>query len=310
MLVAAGLVTVAQVDEALAQQKKTGLRLGETLVSLGYVNEAQMTQVLSNQLSIPWVNLYHVDFSRELLAQVPADLAEQYRLIPVYVRNVRRQGDTLYVAMDDPLDLSALQQIADHAGLPVKPMVAAPGDIENAIRVYYLGLPPLPPVEPPNAPEPEPKQAAVKPTPVASPSTPRPVGRHPEPAQPAPRREPAQAPERAAPSRSTTQTSGASFLTLTLLDGTQVRLPSDRKAAGTSGGEGERPEAHGLTTRDLIAALQARAAGEDVSEVLPDGAWEPLFAALLSVLLRKGLIADWEFVDEWKKHRSGENPAI
>lgn len=296
MLVQAGLVTEAQVQEALAHQKKTGERLGVTLVALGYVSEAQMTQVLSKQLSIPWVNLYHIDFSRELLEKVPADLAEEHRLIPVYVRHVRRQGETLYVAMDDPLNLDALQKVADASGLPVKPMVAAPSDIENAIRVYYLGLPPLekkppplpeakpslprkPPsdpeieiVEEPDEPLEEPSLAEAKSTPTATPSVP------PPPRKNAPR-----------------------FMTLTLLDGTQVRLPAVKKGSA----EASEPE-RGLTTRDLIHALRARAAGEDVAGVLPDDAWEPLLAALLSILLRKGLIADWEFVDEWKKHEKKE----
>lgn len=90
----------------------------------------------------------------------------------------------------------------------------------------------------------------------------------------------------------------ARTITLTLLDGTTVTLPApgQKKAA-------EQAPQESLTTRDLIAALQARAEGKDVSAVLPDARWEPLFAALLSLLLRKGLIADWEFVEEWSKHR-------
>jgi type IV pilus assembly protein PilB len=303
MLVAAGLVTEAQVQEALAQQKKTGQRLGETLVSLGYVNEGQMTQVLSNQLSIPWANLYHIDFSRELLELVPADVAEQYRLVPVYVRHVRRQGDTLYVAMDDPLNFDALQKVADASGLPVKPMVASPTDIENAIRVYYLGLPPIEPKVP------------VKPAPEAKPTAPPAMPEtkaQAERAKPAAPKEPEPSPPRSAtPSAPPPpKKGGPRFLTLTLLDGTQVRLPSptEKKKAppqeppAAEEVEGER----GLTTRDLIHALMARAAGQNVSNVLPDDAWEPLFAALLSLLMRKGLVADWEFVDEWKKHRKKE----
>ncbi len=302
MLVAAGLVTEAQVTEALAHQKKTGERLGETLVTLGYVNEAQMTQVLSNQLSIPWVNLYHIDFSRELLEKVPADLAEEYRLIPVYVRHVRKQGDTLYVAMDDPLNLDALQKVADASGLPAKPMVASPGDIENAIRVYYLGLPPIERKKPAPAAKPPPEPRAEElPTEELeeereeAPAPPSPAPAAPEP-EPAPVAKPSQPP----PARPR----GAAFLTLTLLDGTQVRLPSPGAKKKRKTDEAEEPRAErGLTTRDLIHALAARAAGEDVSKVLPDDAWEPLFAALLSLLVKKGLIADWEFVDEWKKHR-------
>lgn len=306
MLVAAGMVTDAQVEEALAAQKETGLRLGEMLVELGYVTEGQMTQVLSNQLSIPWVNLYHVDFSRELLGLVPTEIAEEHCLVPVYVRHVRRQGDTLYVAMEDPLNIPAMQEVADHSGLPVKPMVASPTDIKNAIRVYYLGLPPLsegadasveldvgdlldaeaasrpPPASAPAAPEPEPVAAAPEPEPEPEPLA----------------ATPSEPPRVVTPSVPPGPRPGPGFLTLTLLDGTQVKLPAAR------GKKDEAPKAEErLTTRDLIHALVARAGGADVGDILPDDAWEPLMAALLSVLLRKGLIADWEFVDEWNKHR-------
>jgi type IV pilus assembly protein PilB len=303
MLVAAGMVSQAQVLEALARQKETGQRLGETLVALGYVSEAQMTQVVSNQLSIPWVNLYHVDFSRELLELVPSELAERFRLVPVYVRHVRRHGDTLYVAMDDPLNFEALQLIADTSGLPVKPMVASPTDIQNAIRVYYLGLPPIGEALEPEvvADEIEFEDVDI----VESHSSAPPPEEEAEPDAPPPRQpssKPAPAPALAGATPSQPpppKVGGPRFLTLTLLDGTTVRLPSGKKKKK----EEEKP-AHGLTTRDLIHALEARAAGEDVSKVLPDDAWEPLFAALLAVLLRKGLVADWEFVDEWKKHRT------
>lgn len=280
MLVRAGIIDESQVQEALAVQKKTGQRLGETLVALGHVSEPQMTQQLSNQLSIPWVNLYHVDFSRELLDLVPADLAEHYELIPVYVRSVRKQGDTLYVAMTDPLSLESLQLVADESGLPVKPMVANPSDIRNAIRVYYLGLAPQE-TGPPSKEEEVLLEVDEDDGPISEPAPP------PDEAEGSPSATPSVP---AGPGKG-----AASFLTLTLLDGTTVKLPSP-------GGEHPpEPKERGLTTRDLIHALSARAAGEDVSDILPQDAWDPLLAALLSVLLRKGLIADWEFVDEWKE---------
>ncbi|MBX3269229.1 MAG: hypothetical protein KF729_03155 [Sandaracinaceae bacterium] len=284
------MVTEEQVQEALAAQRSTGQRLGETLVRLGYVTEGQMTQVLSNQLSIPWVNLYHVDFSRELLGLVSAEVAERQCLVPVYVRHVRRQGDTLYVAMEDPLNVAAMQEVADGSGLPVKPMVASPTDIKNAIRVYYLGLPPMRETEEPAA---EPAVDAP-PAPVAEPVAVAPSA---PPAPPAPADAPAPEPPAVTPSvPPPAARPGPGFLTLTLLDGTQVKLPSARQAAA--------PKAEDrLTTRDLVHALVARAEGKDVRDILPEDSWEPLVAALLSLLLRKGLIADWEFVDEWNKQR-------
>jgi type IV pilus assembly protein PilB len=87
------------------------------------------------------------------------------------------------------------------------------------------------------------------------------------------------------------------MITMTLLDGTVVSLPVGGKKAA------EEPADESLTTRDLIAALVARAEGKDVSAILPEGKWEPIFAALLAILLRKGLMADWEFVEEWSKHK-------
>ena len=55
--------------------------------------------------------------------------------------------------------------------------------------------------------------------------------------------------------------------------------------------------------KDLVAALFARSQGADISDVLPNAQWETLFATLLSILLKKGLIADWEFIDEWTRGR-------
>jgi type IV pilus assembly protein PilB len=84
------------------------------------------------------------------------------------------------------------------------------------------------------------------------------------------------------------------MLNLTLLDGTTISLPAKKKKDGVVG--------EGLTARDFISALRATAHGADASEILGDQVrWEPVVAALLSILLRKGLIADWEFVEELRK---------
>ncbi len=96
------------------------------------------------------------------------------------------------------------------------------------------------------------------------------------------------------------------MVTLTLLDGTKVNLPAREaaalrapKAPSLAPGAGEGTE---LTARDLIAALRAVSHGADASEILGnDVQWQTLFSALLSLLLKKHLIADWEFVEEYKK---------
>ena len=101
---------------------------------------------------------------------------------------------------------------------------------------------------------------------------------------------------------------GAKMITLTLLDGSKVNLPA-REAARRRAAGGKRrsmppTSADGteLTARDLVAALRAVSHGADATEILGDNVhWEALFAALLSLLLKKHLIADWEFVEEYKK---------
>lgn len=86
------------------------------------------------------------------------------------------------------------------------------------------------------------------------------------------------------------------MLSLTLLDGTQIALPAQKKTA-----QGGVPS-ESLTARDFVSALRATAHGADASEILGDKvSWEPVVAALLSILLRKGLIADWEFIEELRK---------
>jgi type IV pilus assembly protein PilB len=302
MLTLAGIVSPADVEEALGIQKGSGRRLGEVLVSLGKVTEHQLAQVLSNQLSIPWVNLHHVDFSRELLNLVPADLAEKAAIVPVYVRKVRNHGDTLFVATDDPMNDASLALVAAHVGMPVKPMVAGSSDVRGAVRAYYgrelPGPAPraekkpliasIPPVEDPEVIVEE-EEIEIRMSGV--PSEPTPAAPEVAAAESAP------AEEKASEEKPKKKRSGPKMITLTLLDGTKVRLPAP-------GGESSEEAHKQLTTRDLIAALIARTQGKDVSKVLPDAQWEPLFATLLSLLMRKGLVADWEFVEEWGKHRA------
>ena len=96
------------------------------------------------------------------------------------------------------------------------------------------------------------------------------------------------------------------MISLTLLDGTSIQIP----APGNK--QPSRPDSEAaprevvvsdqLTARDLVSALRAVAHGVDASEILgTEPRWEALFSALLSILLRKGIIADWEFIEEFRK---------
>src|SRR5688572_19016740 len=99
------------------------------------------------------------------------------------------------------------------------------------------------------------------------------------------------------------------MVTLTLLDGTRVNLPAKSAAAKKKRLPSDPPSTEapqrageGLTARDLITALRAVSHGADATEILGENVrWEALFSALLSLMLKKHLIADWEFVEEYKK---------
>lgn len=331
LLTEAGLITQAQLDEALAGQRASGRKLGAELIARGFIGEFEFAQILSNQLSIPWVSLKKIPFTRDLLSLIPAEVAERYNLVPVYIRTSRGKADTLFVALDDPMNQEALSVIAEITGMRVKPMIVPPSEIRDAIRVYYFGLPPkyktssgeleavvlsgdrdsTPGAEPAQDPVEDPVTDPVT-DPVAEPAPEDPAHMAPADAQPEEARE--EAPALRASPKEAREAPGLEvledeepapaepekprFITMTLLDGTQVRLP----AAAKKGEEETLARAgQGLTARDLVKALKARADGRDTQDILGDASWETLYATMLSILLRKGLVADWEFVEEWQK---------
>jgi len=325
LLLDAHLISAQQLEQVLAFQKTDGRKLGVLLVESGFVTDTQLAQVLSQQLAVPWVSLHHIDFSRELLAKVPREVAEKYSLVPIYVRQVRGQGDTLYVAMEDPINDEALKDCAASSGLPTRPMIASPTDIRTAIQVYYQGVtsivpaPPRPTVsKPPPVPS-RPPPIVSKPPPIVS--KPPPVPSKPPVSEPVPvsltadavlEEEPAEeeAANRSkksepAASGETARDAGAGEekatrrrggISLTLLDGTIISLPTRSKKRRKRASAIDE-----LTAADVVAALRAAAHGADIKDVLGDARWEKVFAALLSLLLKKHLILDREFIDELKK---------
>jgi type IV pilus assembly protein PilB len=304
LLVDAHIVSTEQLEQVLAFQKSDGRKLGVLLVESGLVTETQLTQVLSQQLSVPWVSLYHIDFSRELLAKVPRETAEKYSLVPIYVRHVRGQGDTLYVAMEDPINEDALTECANSAGLPTRPMIASPTDIRRAIRLYYQGITSIAPSqrapaksEPLEEPEPESLDAdAVLEIEPEKESEPAPAAPAQESA-PAPVAAAAKAEDEPEPERrggKTPRRRGG--FSLTLLDGTTISLPVRGKKKRAQGAASDE-----ITANDVVAALRAASHGADIKDVLGDARWEKVFAALLSLLLKKHLILDAEFIEELKK---------
>jgi hypothetical protein len=137
ILINSGVITREQLEKALNIQKEQHLRLGTILLQGGFVSESHLLQALSHHLSIPWVSLKLIDISDEIIRLVPANVTEEFFLIPIYIRTEKGGERALYVAMNDPSDQDALRFVQATSGMTVKPMLAAPSDIAAAIRYYY-----------------------------------------------------------------------------------------------------------------------------------------------------------------------------
>ena len=134
MLLKSGLITDAQLKEALNLQKTTGGKLGFNLVKLGFVKEEEITSLLSEQFGVPAIHLEHFDIDESVLKHVPADICQKYLLIPI-----ERTGATLTVAMAEPSNIFAIDQIRFLTGYNVEPVVASEASIRKAIEKCYGG---------------------------------------------------------------------------------------------------------------------------------------------------------------------------
>ena len=177
LLVEAGVLNHGKLREALDLQKQQPRPLGVILVESGLVTEAQLIQALSRQLSIPWVSLWHVDVAPELLAIVSREDAEKHHLLPIYARTVTGEKPALFVAMDDPTNQDALEFVREAAGIEVRPMIAAPTDLRQAIRVLFGGEEEEDEEPPPAPPAITPRRSAPPPPPPPPPGPARGDGR-------------------------------------------------------------------------------------------------------------------------------------
>jgi type IV pilus assembly protein PilB len=132
MLVKAGLLTAEQLDEALTAQRQTGEKLGFVLVNLGHVKEDEITQLLSEQYGVPSINLRHFEIDESVINLIPSEVAQKYLVIPV-----NRTGATLTIAMADPTNVFAMDDIKFMTGYNVEPVVASEMAIREAMEHYY-----------------------------------------------------------------------------------------------------------------------------------------------------------------------------
>ena len=180
LLLDTGVLTQVQLDEVLVVQRTDRRRLGDLVVERGLVHPLDLAQLLSHQLSCPWISLAHLEITPEVLAALPEEVATAHGVIPVHLR-VSKGQRVLYVATDDPTDEVALAECAAAAGMPVRPMVAISGEVRSVLaRIYGATLRPESKVErPPPEAHPAPAERPKPPPLPAKKKEPAPVARMP-----------------------------------------------------------------------------------------------------------------------------------
>ena len=132
LLVAAGIVNPKQMQDGLALQKKEGGRIGSNLVKLGYIDEDKLTEFLSKHFGVPSINLERVEVDEAVIKIIPADVARKYTILPI-----SKAGAKLTIAMLDPTNVFAMDDIKFMTGYNVDPVVAAESSLRNSIERYY-----------------------------------------------------------------------------------------------------------------------------------------------------------------------------
>src|SRR5512134_1204519 len=132
LLLKENMVTPQQLQEALNHQKMNGGKLGKAFVSLGFVKDEEITSLLSRQYGVPSINLDHFEVDPAIVKIIPAETARKYQVLPL-----SRSGATLTIAMADPTNVFAMDDIKFMTGYNVEPVVASESALEDAIDRYY-----------------------------------------------------------------------------------------------------------------------------------------------------------------------------
>ena len=152
LLMDAGALSQEVLEEVLAVQRTDKRRLGELLVERGVVTALELAQILSRQLSCPWISLAQIEIAPDVIRLLPAEVAIERHAIPVHLRFSNGQR-TLYVATDDPTDDVSLAYCAAAADMPVRAMLAETSEVLLALTRFYAApdraITPKPSAKPP-----------------------------------------------------------------------------------------------------------------------------------------------------------------
>src|SRR5208337_865013 len=132
ILLKENLITPDQLKQALEHQKSNGGRLGNSLVKLGFLNDDEVTAVLSRQYGVPSINLAYFEVDPSVTKLIPMDTATKYQVLPL-----SRVGSSLTLAMVDPTNVFAMDDIKFMTGFNIEPVVASEAAILEAIKKHY-----------------------------------------------------------------------------------------------------------------------------------------------------------------------------
>ena len=132
LLVREGLITSEQLQQALEQQRATGMRLGYTLVKLGLIQEIEITKMLARQYRVPAVDLSRFEVDEKIIKLIPPDVAVKHTVMPL-----KREGRTLTVAMADPTNVTVIDDLKFITRFDIFPVIAGEYTLRTAIERHY-----------------------------------------------------------------------------------------------------------------------------------------------------------------------------
>jgi type IV pilus assembly protein PilB len=132
LLLERGIINEEQLNKALKAQKERGGLIGQVLVNLGYAKEEEIAQALTVQYGFPYLPLECYEINVEAMRLIPQNVSEQYNLIAI-----DKIGDLLTIAMSNPLNVQAVEDIEMLAKCNVQVFVSTMSDVGNAIKKYY-----------------------------------------------------------------------------------------------------------------------------------------------------------------------------
>ncbi|AIQ61253.1 GspE/PulE family protein [Paenibacillus borealis] len=132
LLVENGIISQEQLEEALVEQRKTKRKLGDLLINQGYITEQQLIEVLEFQLGIPHVSLFKYQIDPAITQIIPESMAKRYQVLPFM-----KEGSKLMVAMADPLDYFAIEDLRMSTGFRIEPAISSRDELTRAIARHY-----------------------------------------------------------------------------------------------------------------------------------------------------------------------------